>query len=70
MDLLAKIKGIKYKPFLCRDLEVFEFSELGKALASSASFILKINKENRVAKVGGFRLNAPVLIPTQEFTIL
>jgi len=49
MDLLAKIKGIKYKPFLCRDLEVFEFSELGKALASSASFILKINKENKVA---------------------
>jgi len=49
MDLLAKIKGIKYKPFLCRDLDVFEFSELGKALASSASFILKINKENKVA---------------------
>jgi len=49
MDLSAKIKGIKYKPFLCRDLEVFEFSELEKALASSASFILKINKENKVA---------------------
>jgi len=49
MDLFAKIKGIKYKPFLCRDLEIFEFSELGKALASSASFILKINKENKVA---------------------
>jgi hypothetical protein len=48
MDLSAKIKGIKYKPFLCRDLEVFEFNELGKALASSASFILKINKENKV----------------------
>jgi hypothetical protein len=49
MDLSAKIKGIKYKPFLCRDLEIFEFSDLEKALASSASFILKINKENRVA---------------------
>jgi len=49
MDLSAKIKGIKYKPFLCRDLAIFEFSELGKALASSASFILKINKENKVA---------------------
>jgi len=48
MDLSAKIKGIKYKPFLCRDLEVFEFNELGKALTSSASFILKINKENKV----------------------
>lgn len=49
MDLSAKIKGIKYKPLLCRDLEVFEFSELEKALASSASFILQINKENKVA---------------------
>jgi hypothetical protein len=49
MDLSAKIKGINYKPFLCRDLEIFEFSDLEKALASSASFILKINKENRVA---------------------
>jgi hypothetical protein len=49
MDLSAKIKGIKYKPFLCRDLATFEFNNLEKALASSASFILKINKENRVA---------------------
>jgi len=49
MDLSAKIKGIKYKPFLCRDLEIFEFNNLEKALASSASFILKINKENKVA---------------------
>ncbi len=49
MDLSAKIKGIKYKPFLCRDLEIFEFNNLEKALASSASFILKVNKENKVA---------------------
>jgi len=49
MDLSANIKGIKYKPFLCRDLEIFEFSKLEKALASSTSFVLKINKENRVA---------------------
>jgi len=34
MDLSAKIKGIKYKPLLCRDLEVFEFNELKKALIS------------------------------------
>ena len=49
MDLSAKIKGIKYKPFLCRDLEIFEFNDLEKALTSAASFILKINKENKVA---------------------
>ncbi len=49
MDLSAKIKGIKYKPFLCRDLAIFEFGDLEKAIASNASFILKINKENSVA---------------------
>jgi len=49
MDLLGKIKGIKYKPFLCRELEIFEFDDLEKAFTSSASFILKINKENELA---------------------
>ncbi len=49
MDLSAKIKGIKYKPLLCRDLEIFEFKDLEKALSSCASFILTINKENKVA---------------------
>jgi len=49
MDLSAKIKGIKYKPLLCRDLEVFDYKNLEKALSSCASFILKINKENQVA---------------------
>jgi hypothetical protein len=49
MDLSAKIKGIKYTPFLCRDLETFEFNDLGKALTSAASFYLETNKENKVA---------------------
>src|SRR3989338_7641757 len=49
MDILAKIKGIKYNPLLCRDLEVFAYKDLERALASCASFILNITKENRVA---------------------
>lgn len=49
MDLSAKIKGIKYKPLLCRKLEVFDFKNLQRALSSCASFILKISKENQVA---------------------
>src|SRR3990172_9685447 len=49
MDILAKIKGIKYNPFLCRDLKVFDYKNLEKALTSCASFILNINKENKVA---------------------
>jgi len=49
MDLSAKIKGIKYNPLLCRDLEIFDYKDLERALASCASFILNINKENKVA---------------------
>lgn len=49
MDLLAKIKGIKYKPFLCRELEVFDFVNLEKALSFCASFILEIDKRNQIA---------------------
>jgi hypothetical protein len=48
MDLSAKIKGIKYKPLLCRKLDVFDSKDLDKAISRS-SFILKINKENRIA---------------------
>ncbi len=49
MDLSAKIKGIKYKPLLCRKLKVFEFKNLEEALSSCASFMLNIDKENKVA---------------------
>jgi hypothetical protein len=49
MDLSAKIKGIKYNPLLCRELEIFNSKNLEKALSSCASFILKISKENQVA---------------------
>ncbi len=49
MDLLASIKGIKYHPFLCRKLEVFDFNMLEKALNSYSSFILKVDNENKIA---------------------
>ncbi len=49
MDLSAKITGIKYTPFLCRKLSSYDFNDLEKALSTSATFILNINKENNVA---------------------
>lgn len=49
MDLLAKIKGIKYKPLLCRELEVFDYKNLEKALSFYSSFILRVNRENQIA---------------------
>lgn len=49
MDLSARIKGIKYTPLLCRKLKTFAFKDLGKALSTSASFILSIDKRNSIA---------------------
>jgi predicted DNA binding CopG/RHH family protein len=48
VDIFATIKEIKYKPFLCKKLNVFNFNDLDKALQKEASFILKIGK-NKIA---------------------
>lgn len=49
MNISAKITGIKYSPFLCRKLHTFNLSELEKALSKEATFILRINDENKIA---------------------
>jgi hypothetical protein len=49
MQIYGEITGIKYKPFLCNTLVQYDTEELDKALSKSGSFILKIDKENRVA---------------------
>ena len=49
MDILAKITGIEYTPLLCRKLEAFNFEDLDRALSRSATFILNVDKENKVA---------------------
>lgn len=49
MDISAKITGIKYTPLLCKELKSYNFKDLKKALSSSATFILDIDKENSIA---------------------
>lgn len=49
MDISAKITGIEYTPLLCRKLETFDFEDLDKALSRSATFILNVDKDNKVA---------------------
>jgi len=49
MNISAKITGIKYCPFLCRKLHTFDLSELEQALSKEATFILRINDENKIA---------------------
>lgn len=48
MELSAKIKRIKYKPLLCKNLKSYTFNVLQEALSDSA-FILDVGKDNRVA---------------------
>ncbi len=48
MDILAEIKGLKYKPLLCRELNVFDFDAFDEVFSTDATFILEINK-NRLA---------------------
>jgi len=43
MDLFAEIKGIKYNPFLYRDLGVYSISELKTAFSKDSVFILESN---------------------------
>ncbi|PIO04134.1 hypothetical protein COT48_02020 [Candidatus Woesearchaeota archaeon CG08_land_8_20_14_0_20_47_9] len=48
-NITAKIKGIKYKPFLCRKLHTFDFDRLADGLSKEATFILKIDEKNQIA---------------------
>jgi hypothetical protein len=48
VDIYAEIKGLKYTPFFCKELTIFDFDRLDEALSSEAAFILTINK-NQVA---------------------
>ncbi|MEM0465269.1 MAG: hypothetical protein QXW97_01045 [Candidatus Pacearchaeota archaeon] len=48
-NISAKIKGIKYTPLLCRELNTFKFLEIDKALFGDATFILKIDDKNQIA---------------------
>jgi hypothetical protein len=49
MDVLAKVTGIKYSPFLCRDLKTYDISVLDCALCQDGSFFLNINHNKQIA---------------------
>lgn len=49
MDVSAKITGIKYSPFLCRELRVWDILDIDSALSQDGSFLLDVGCKNRVA---------------------
>ncbi|MGQ9848115.1 MAG: hypothetical protein ACUVQP_11545 [Bacteroidales bacterium] len=49
MDVLAKITGIEYSPFLCRNLHTFSIEHIDDALSKEGTFILSIDKKRQIA---------------------
>lgn len=49
MPITAKIKEMKYTSLLCRELNTYDFNQLGSALSKDATFILKIDDKNSFA---------------------
>lgn len=49
MDVLAKITGITYKPFLCRKLKLYDIKNLTDVFDKDASFILTFDKDIQIA---------------------
>jgi len=48
MNILAEIKGLKYTPFMCRKLNVFNLEEIERALSTEATFILNVWRGNQI----------------------
>ncbi|MEM3715080.1 MAG: hypothetical protein QXF82_09060 [Nitrososphaeria archaeon] len=46
VDIFAEVKGIKYKPLLCRKLDTFDFVNIDMLLQKEASFILKVDESH------------------------
>lgn len=49
LDISAKITGISYKPFLCNDLEEFDFDLLDDIIKKKSAFILNVDERNKIA---------------------
>ncbi len=49
MDVSAKITGITYKPFLCRELNFYNIKNLNDAFDKDTSFILNFDKDVQIS---------------------
>lgn len=49
MNIFSEIEGINYTPFVCRNLEEYNLSDLEDAFQKNATFILNFDKNNKFA---------------------
>lgn len=48
-NIFAEITGIKYAPFLCRQLHTFQMADFDKALSEESTFILTVGHNQQIA---------------------
>ncbi len=48
MDVSAKITGINYLPFLCRELNMYSIKQFENALSKDGAFILNIDRKRQI----------------------
>lgn len=49
LDITGEIKGIEYTPFLCRNLNTYDWKDFDFALENESSFIVDIDTHNEIA---------------------
>ncbi len=51
MEIHGEISGVEYKPYLCEELDIVKFRELGRAINKErkSNFIIELSKGDRVA---------------------
>lgn len=49
MNILAKITGIRYTPYLCRNLKTYDITQIDLALSNDSSFLLNADKNKKIA---------------------
>jgi len=49
LNLTAKITGMQYQPFLCRELRTYTIDELANAFENDSAFILDLGKDRTIA---------------------
>jgi len=48
MNIFAEIKGLRYTPFSCKNLTIFRFNDIDKALSTDATFVLDVGSGNQI----------------------
>ncbi len=49
VEITADIEGIRYEPYLCKDLRIYDIDDIGDALQQKPTFLLNVGKKTIIA---------------------